>query len=114
MCFDTNHLLTEDNVHFVQQIQKKIVTTHVSDYDFINERHLLPGEGKVAWAALVDALEKTGYNGPLMYEVDLHGNCWVQRDETLCYTDFKRNFDTLVRRETPWIPTDGRKATIKE
>ena len=46
VCFDTNHLLGEDNVEFIKKVGEKIVTLHVSDYDFINERHWLPGEGK--------------------------------------------------------------------
>jgi len=46
VCFDTNHLLEEDNLHFLQTVGDKIITLHVSDYDFLNERHWLPGEGK--------------------------------------------------------------------
>lgn len=47
VCFDTNHLLGEDPVEFIHKLGKKIITTHISDYDFVNERHWLPGEGKL-------------------------------------------------------------------
>jgi sugar phosphate isomerase/epimerase len=56
-------------VAFVEAIGSRIITLHVSDYDFIDERHLLPGEGKNDWAAIVDALERADYAGPWMYEV---------------------------------------------
>ncbi len=70
-CFDTNHLLTEDPVDFVRKIGSKIVTTHVSDCDFLNERHWYPGEGKIDWPALISALEEVGYQGPFLYEIGL-------------------------------------------
>lgn len=36
VCFDTNHLLDERNVDFVRELGDKIITLHVSDYDFCN------------------------------------------------------------------------------
>ena len=73
VCYDTNHLLFQDNVAFIKAIGCRIITLHVSDYDFIDERHLLPGEGKNDWAAIVDALEHVDYSGPWMYEVGSRG-----------------------------------------
>lgn len=70
-CFDTNHLLSEDPAAFVRKLGNKIVTTHVSDCDFINERHWYPGEGKIDWPALMRALDEVGYNGPFIYELGL-------------------------------------------
>ena len=67
--FDTNHSLTEDNVHYIRAVGEKIVTLHVSDYDFINERHLLPFEGKNDWPAILAALEEVGYQGRFLYEL---------------------------------------------
>ncbi len=68
-CFDTNHSLTEDNAHFIRALGDKIVTIHVSDYDFVNERHTLPGEGKNDWDAILQALTDVGYKGRFLYEV---------------------------------------------
>ncbi len=69
--FDTNHLLGQDNVEFIKAVGDRIITLHVSDYDFIDERHWLPFEfeGKNDWKAIRDALEEVGYEGPWMYEV---------------------------------------------
>ena len=67
--FDTNHSLTEDNVHYIRAVGEKIVTLHVSDYDFIDEKHWLPLEGKNDWAGIVAALEEAGYAGRFLYEI---------------------------------------------
>lgn len=71
VCFDTNHLLSEMPVDFIKRVGKDIITLHVSDYDFIDERHQLPGEGKVNWQELISALDECGYNGVWMHEVSI-------------------------------------------
>ena len=71
ICFDVNHLLKQTHKHFVEKAASKIKTLHISDYDFIDERHLLPGKGKIDWKELLDLLEKAGYDGVFMYEVRL-------------------------------------------
>ena len=71
VCFDTNHLLSEDPVDFVRKTGNKIVTTHVSDCDFVNERHWYPGEGRIDWPALMRALDEVHYDGPFVYELEL-------------------------------------------
>jgi len=84
VCFDTNHLLMEDNVHFIRAMGRKIVTLHISDYDFVDERHLMPLKGKNDWKAILTALEETGYRGPFLYEVS-------GRDNELTHESFKEN-----------------------
>ncbi len=66
--FDTNHSLREDNVHYIRAVGDKIVTLHVSDYDFVDEKHWLPLEGKNDWPAILGALEEVGYAGRFLYE----------------------------------------------
>ena len=101
VCFDTNHLLLEDNVHFLHELADKIVTVHVSDYDFINERHWLPGEGKVDWKALYTAFEECGYSGVWMYEIGLDCPKTILRDRNLTFDDFYRNAHSIFAGETP-------------
>ena len=67
--FDTNHSLVEDNVHYIRAVGDRIVTLHVSDYDFVDEKHWLPGEGKNDWPAVFAALEEVGYAGRFLYEL---------------------------------------------
>lgn len=72
MCFDANHSLTLNNLQYLSEIQKlgvTIATVHFSDYDFINERHRIPGDGINDWNKILAHLESVSYNGPIMYEV---------------------------------------------
>ena len=46
------HAITHLKKEFLKSLNKKIETLHVSDYDFINERHWLCGEGKIDWLSL--------------------------------------------------------------
>lgn len=70
VCFDVNHLLEETHRDFIKSIGDRIVTLHISDYDFIDERHQVPGKGKIDWKELVGLLEEIKYKGPFMNEVD--------------------------------------------
>jgi len=69
VCFDVNHLLEESHKDFVEGVGENIVTLHVSDYDFVDERHWLPGRGKIDWQELIDLLKKVNYTGPFMNEL---------------------------------------------
>lgn len=72
VCFDTNHSLVEDNTQFLESILSSgltVSTLHISDYDFTDEKHRLPGDGVVKWRAVMEILERADYSGPLMYEV---------------------------------------------
>ncbi len=102
VCFDTNHLLGENIIDYINAVGKKIITTHVSDYDFINERHWLPGEGAIDWLALRDALLKVGYDGYWLYELGLSGSSWtIDRPRALTHADLKRNFDEIMSGQAP-------------
>ena len=98
VCFDTNHLLEEDNLYFMRAMKDKIVTLHVSDYDFINERHWLPGEGKVDWVALMDGLDEIGYDGVFLYELGFPAPKTILRPRDLAAEDFVRNARELENR----------------
>lgn len=69
VCFDTNHLLKESVSNFIKAVGPKIITTHISDCDFTDERHWLPGEGKINWKKLAESLESVNYKGIWLYEV---------------------------------------------
>ena len=90
VCFDTNHLLGENLEDFIKNVGNKIVTTHVSDYDFIDERHWLPLEGKVDWQKVISSLKEVGYNGPWLYEIG-----FKYRDRVLTTHDFYENAHKL-------------------
>lgn len=91
VCFDTNHLLGEDILSFIKRMGDKIVTVHVSDYDYIDERHWLPGEGDIPWYELYKALLDVGYTGAWMYEIGPKCPNTILRDRDLTCADFARN-----------------------
>ncbi|MDD4591537.1 MAG: sugar phosphate isomerase/epimerase [Parabacteroides sp.] len=72
VCMDTNHLLNEKTEYFAEKLNNRIQTIHVSDYDGIDERHWLPGKGIINFPAVINALVKSGYKGPFMYEVSIN------------------------------------------
>lgn len=101
VCFDTNHLLGEYIPEFIRNVGDKIVTLHVSDYDFWNERHWLPGEGDIDWKELYSELTKTGYDGPWLYEVSWGAPWSIKRDRNLTCEDFVKNANEIFRGEIP-------------
>lgn len=103
MCFDTNHLLGEDHAHFMEKTAKYYITTHISDYDFANERHWLPGEGKIDWPLIVGRLEKAGYEGVWMYEISPQCPKTIFRDRELTCADFARNAKEIFEGRTPTV-----------
>lgn len=101
VCFDTNHLLGESIHDFIMAVGSKIITTHVSDYDAINERHWLSGEGIIDWKQLREDLESVGYDGYWLYELGLTGSTkTVDRERPLTYSDLKDNFDQIMQGKT--------------
>ena len=99
VCFDTNHVLKENVVDFVKNVKDKIVTLHVSDCDFVNERHWLPGEGKVDWPELTTALKEINYNGVWMYEIGLKTPDSIKRERDLTFVDFVHNAEQLFKQQ---------------
>lgn len=99
VCFDTNHLLGESHADFLALLGPLVAATHVSDYDFVNERHWLPGEGKIDWRALADGLDAIGYAGAFNYELDFRGNPkTVARDRDLTAEDLVLNAREIEAR----------------
>ena len=99
VCFDTNHLLGESHADFLAALGPLIATTRVSDYDFANERHWLPGEGRIDWRALADGLDAIGYADAFNYELDFRGNPkTVARDRDLTPEDIVRNAREIEAR----------------
>ena len=69
VCFDSNHLLTEDHNMFFSNVGNRIATTHASDYDKTDEKHWLMGLGIVDWPNFLAKLKENGYSGVFMTEV---------------------------------------------
>ena len=79
VCFDVNHLCLaygSNHLQFVDALGDKIVTTHMSDYDFVDEKHYFVGNGKINWEELITALEEADYSGPFLYEGGFSPSGW--------------------------------------
>ena len=69
LCFDINHLIYQSHADYFKAVAKgKIKTVHISDYDFADERHLVPGVGKIDWVPVWKGVRKNGYKGIMMFE----------------------------------------------
>ncbi len=96
-CFDTNHCLMQTSEAYLEELLKagmkgKIRTIHVSDYDFVNERHWLPKAGVNDWEKIFQKLEELDYTGVFMYELS------KPNDKSFFYTleEIKENFKALI------------------
>lgn len=99
--FDTNHSLEQDNISFLSELVGaglSIRSLHISDYDFVDERHRLPGLGINDWSGILSTLERAEYSGPLLYEIT-----FIPRDNDPKYTvtldSLKENMAKLAAGE---------------
>jgi len=90
VCFDTNHLLGETQHDFIQNVGNKIKTVHVSDYDFVDERHWLPGKGQINWGMLYNDLIKSGYKGVFMFECREVGAKELRESYNYVWKEYKK------------------------
>ena len=100
-CFDSNHLFGETHEAFLSAVGEKLVNTHFSDYDFLDERHWMPGEGKVDWPMIMEKLAAAAYKGPILYEVNPFRTPKTIARRALTFADYRENHAALCRGEKP-------------
>ena len=66
---DVNHLLLDKPEDALIKLGNRIKAVHISDYDFVYERHMLPGEGQIDWMKVIGALEQIGFDGAFNLEL---------------------------------------------
>ncbi len=93
-CCDTNHYLQDKTEDAILALGKHIKTLHISDHDYIDEKHVMPMDGKIDWMAVIGALESVGYQGVFNYELKM------ETDGNVHYTleDIKNNYVALFER----------------
>lgn len=81
LCLDTNHNMDRpaELSDIARHIGGRLREVHVSDYDGIDEKHWMPGQGVVDWPALIAALHDVGFNGPFNYECTPSGESFGER-----------------------------------
>lgn len=70
-CYDSGHALIHKQVNLVRRFSGRLAATHLHDNDGVTDQHLPPGEGKVDWPLVADALRAGGYDGTWNLEVKL-------------------------------------------
>ncbi len=100
VCFDTNHLLLDTHDEFLDKVKDKLITVHINDYDFVNERHWLAGEGKIDWVALYRKFREVGYTGAWIYELS-PGIINDFRSRPLTVRDFYNNAMEIFSGKQP-------------
>ncbi|MBQ0010654.1 MAG: hypothetical protein KBS76_06110, partial [Ruminococcus sp.] len=85
------------HISFMEAIKEKLVTVHVSDYDFQKERHWLPREGKTDWESEMHKFDEIGYAGTFTYELGFVSRT-IMREHPLTPAEIKQNFDELNAR----------------
>lgn len=68
ICFDVNHLFLQSHKEFFDKAGKYILTMHVSDYDGVQERHWIPGEGVIDWKLVFAEAQRLGFDGTMICE----------------------------------------------
>ena len=70
ICLDFGHAqLDGDVVDAIETVSEHLVATHVHDNRGRIDDHLLPFDGTIDWPAALIAVQKVGYEGPLVFEV---------------------------------------------
>ena len=90
VCQDVNHLMGQyqEIPSIVRTLKEKLITLHISDYDGVDERHWLPGQGVIDWKAFVCALQMINYSGPFNYEIKIN----VEKDIPGRLNEITENF----------------------
>jgi len=99
VCFDVNHLLCDDHKTFWNALKEKIITLHISDYDLIDEKHWLPGEGKIDWHTLYNMMVTDGFDGVWMYEISLKSTDANPRTRDLTFRDVYNNATEIFQNK---------------
>ena len=69
VCMDVNHLLQESHEHFIHNAGAYMIHMHLSDYDFEDEKHWLPGTGGIDWKQLRTLIDEACYAGNYLVEI---------------------------------------------
>jgi sugar phosphate isomerase/epimerase len=74
ICLDFGHAhIDGDVVDAVETVSEHVIATHLHDNRGRSDDHLMPMDGTIDWAGALTAVQKIGYDGPLVFEVGAHG-----------------------------------------
>jgi sugar phosphate isomerase/epimerase len=71
ICLDFGHAaLMGDLVDAIETVSGHLITTHVHDNRGKADDHLAPFDGSIDWLAALMAVQKVGYEGTLLFELE--------------------------------------------
>ena len=71
ICLDFGHAqLDGDVVDAIDIVSEHLAAVHVHDNRGRGDDHLLPFEGTIDWPGALTGIQKVGYDGPLMLEIE--------------------------------------------
>lgn len=92
-CVDANHPARPEHLpDIVKQLDKRIITLHISDYDGIDEKHWMPLSGIIDWAVFANTLRDIGYSGAFIYETKPDADTMAERLAII-----KSNFEKILK-----------------
>jgi sugar phosphate isomerase/epimerase len=75
ICFDFGHAhLGGDVVEALETVAEHLIAAHVHDNRGRSDEHLVPLDGAIDWPAALTAVQKIGYDGPLIMELRPQGS----------------------------------------
>jgi sugar phosphate isomerase/epimerase len=75
ICLDFGHAhLDGDVVDAIETVSEHLIATHVHDNGGRTDDHLLPFAGSIDWPGALTAIQKVGYEGAFMLEINAQGS----------------------------------------
>jgi sugar phosphate isomerase/epimerase len=75
ICLDFGHAhMGGDLLDAIETVSEHLVTTHVHDNHGRIDEHLVPFEGTIDWPSALTAVQKVGFDGTLLFEIDGRGS----------------------------------------
>ncbi|MBO7742261.1 MAG: sugar phosphate isomerase/epimerase [Victivallales bacterium] len=70
ICFDVNHIMNrhKELPAMIDTLAPRIRSFHISDYDGVDERHWMPGQGIIDWPAVMKSIRKIDHDVLLIFE----------------------------------------------
>lgn len=70
ICFDVNHIMNrhKELPAMIDALAPRINSFHISDYDGVDERHWLPGQGIIDWPAVMKSIRAIDHDVLLIFE----------------------------------------------
>lgn len=75
ICLDIGHAhLDGDVTEAIETVSEHLAAVEVHDNRGRTDDHLMPFDGTIDWAAALTAVQKIGYDGPLIFEMSARGS----------------------------------------